>query len=168
MSEYYNKLKQLLEVKHSIKEVTLRAEAMKREQQEEEKKLTEKEKQFYIVDRLGLVMLLQKYLHQKRKRRLAENQHELQVLWKYYNNRETFNSEETASPIKVGCSPKKQKNVYDMMEERIEKLKNYQTYYTQNWGIIKNYQFEFGFIEGRFHELLRSMGTREIKYEEIT
>jgi len=50
-------------VKHSIKEVTLRAEAMKREQQEEEKKLTDKEKQFYIVDRLGLVMLLQKYLH---------------------------------------------------------------------------------------------------------
>jgi hypothetical protein len=36
----------------------------------------------------------------------------------------------------LGGSPSKKKTVYDLMEERIEKLKNYQTYYTQNWGII--------------------------------
>jgi hypothetical protein len=64
-------------------------------------------------------------------------------------------------------SPSKKKNVYDLMEERIEKLKNYQAYYTQNWGLISQYQFEFAFIEGRYHELLRSLHTRETKYEEI-
>lgn len=63
MSEYYLKLKQLLEIKRSIKEVSVRAEAMRREQEEEERKLGEKERQFFVVDRLGLVMLLQKYLH---------------------------------------------------------------------------------------------------------
>jgi len=36
---------------------------MRMEQQEEERKLGEKEKQFFVVDRLGLIMLLQKYLH---------------------------------------------------------------------------------------------------------
>jgi hypothetical protein len=34
---------------------------MREEQEREEKLLKNKEKQFYIVDRLGLVMLLQKY-----------------------------------------------------------------------------------------------------------
>lgn len=63
MSEYYLKLKQLLDVKKSIKEVNQRAEIMRMEQQEEERKLGEKEKQFFVVDRLGLIMLLQKYLH---------------------------------------------------------------------------------------------------------
>ena len=47
----------------SIKEVNQRAEIMRMEQQEEERKLGEKEKQFFVVDRLGLIMLLQKYLH---------------------------------------------------------------------------------------------------------
>jgi hypothetical protein len=31
---------------------------MRMEQQEEERKLAEKEKQFFVVDRLGLIMLL--------------------------------------------------------------------------------------------------------------
>ncbi len=61
---------------------------MRKEQEEEERKLCEKEKQFFVVDRLGLFMLLQKYLHQKRKRRMGENQMELEILRKYYNNRE--------------------------------------------------------------------------------
>ena len=40
-----------------------RDQVMRKEQEEEERKLCEKEKQFFVVDRLGLIMLLQKYLH---------------------------------------------------------------------------------------------------------
>jgi hypothetical protein len=61
MKEYYEKLKELIEVKKGIKEVQERAARMREEQEKEEKKLAEKEHQFLVVDRLGLVMLLQKY-----------------------------------------------------------------------------------------------------------
>ena len=161
MSEYYQKLKQLIEVKRGIKEVKERAEVMRREQQEEERKLGEKEMQFYVVDRLGLVMLLQKYLVAKRKRRSNnENQMELEILKKYYANKESFSTQaggaggdsSNQSPSKG--SPSKKMNVYDMMEQRIEKLKKYQAYYTQNWGIISKYQFEFGFIHNRYSDLM--------------
>ena len=90
MSEYYLKLKQLIEVKRGIKEVKERAEVMRLEQQEEERKLGEKEMQFFVVDRLGLVMLVQKYLVAKRKKRSSENQMELDILKKYYANKENF------------------------------------------------------------------------------
>ncbi len=159
MSGYYLKLKQLIEVKRGIKEVKERAEVMRREQQEEERKLGEKEMQFYVVDRLGLVMLLQKYLVAKRKRRASnsENQMELEILKKYYANKESFSTQtggadSNQSPSKG--SPSKKMNVYDMMEQRIEKLKKYQAYYTQNWGIISKYQFEFGFIHNRYSDLM--------------
>jgi hypothetical protein len=64
---------------------------------------------------------------------MGENQMELEILRKYYNNRESFNHtgfpsidespSKTMSPSRtLSGSPSKKKNVYDLMEERIEKL----------------------------------------------
>jgi hypothetical protein len=53
------------------------------------------------------------------------------------------------------------------MEERITKLKQYQEYYTQNWGILKTYQFDFNLIEFRFHELLANLRSKETTYEQL-
>jgi|LauGreDrversion4_2_1035121.scaffolds.fasta_scaffold139388_5 hypothetical protein len=64
---------------------------------------------------------------------MGENQMELEILRKYYNNRESFthtgftsideSPAKTMSPSKtLSGSPSKKKNVYDLMEERIEKL----------------------------------------------
>jgi hypothetical protein len=58
MADYYQKLKQLIEVKQGIKEVQSRAAQMREAQEREERLLTQKEHQFFLVDRLGLVMLL--------------------------------------------------------------------------------------------------------------
>lgn len=58
MADYYQKLKQLIEVKQGIKEVQSRAAQMREAQEREERLLTQKEHQFLLVDRLGLVMLL--------------------------------------------------------------------------------------------------------------
>jgi hypothetical protein len=73
---------------------------------------------------------------------------ELAMLKMYFENREmSFNTTTTDNPIsaRINSSPikntltsslttgspsKKQKTQYDLMEERIEKLKNYQQYYT--------------------------------------
>jgi hypothetical protein len=69
---------------------------MQQEQEREEKRLKEKEQQFFVVDRLGLVMLLQKYCALKKGRKVSENRMELEILKKYFSNREYFdlNNEE--------------------------------------------------------------------------
>lgn len=58
MTEYYEKLKNLLKMKDGIKKVQESQEEMRAEQAKEEKLLFEKEHQFYLVDRLGLTILV--------------------------------------------------------------------------------------------------------------
>jgi hypothetical protein len=40
---------------------------------------------------MGLVMLMQKYCSERKKRRREENRMELDILKKYFENRENFN-----------------------------------------------------------------------------
>jgi hypothetical protein len=73
------------------------------------------------------------------------------------------------SPTKNASPSKtmKPKNQFEQMEERITKLKSYQEYYTQNWGILKNHNFDFNMIEFRFHELIANLKSKETTYEEL-
>ena len=55
---------------------------------------------------------------------------EIDILKKYFANKENFgqtsSSQDNVSPSKTLLgSPSKKKNVYDLMEQRIEKLKHY-------------------------------------------
>ena len=59
----------------------------------------------------------------------------------------------------------KNKNQFELMEERIVKLKQYQEYYTQNWSILKSFKFDFNLIEFRFQELLANLRSKETTYE---
>ena len=61
----------------------------------------------------------------------------------------------------------KPKNQFELMEERIKKLKSYQEYYTQNWGILRNHNFDFNLIEFRFDELLANLKSKETFYDEM-
>ena len=54
-------------------------------------------------------------------------------------NNHSITKNTLTSTITTGSPSKKPKTQYDLLDERIEKLKNYQQYYTQNWGIIKEY-----------------------------
>lgn len=68
---------------------------MQQEQAEEERHLSEKEHQFCLVDRLGLVILMQKFCSNKAQRSDKDNQAELEVLKRYFANREHLKYEKT-------------------------------------------------------------------------
>lgn len=98
---------------------------------------------------------------------------ELSVLKKYYNNREIFEgmkaAEEAESPHKHAHSPKKTaaKNQYELMDARVEKLKNYQQYYAKNWQIIGKYNFDFDIILSKFQEVQSIVKSQEIQHNEL-
>jgi len=56
--DYYAKINQLKSLKQSIREVQAKSEEMKAEQMREEQLLSEKEVEFFVVDRLGMLLLL--------------------------------------------------------------------------------------------------------------
>lgn len=82
---------------------------------------------------------------------MAENETEVQILRKYYTNREIFEgllTKDNESP----SNKKQHKNQFELMDERVEKMKKYQQYYTQNWQIIGSYHFNFDMLMQKYFD----------------
>ena len=150
------------ELKEQVRVVKERGERMRKEQEKEEAKLREREQEYYVVDRLGMVVVLQKYLEGKSKsNRKAE---EFEEVKRYWNNREEFGmepSEQVMSTIHSNMSPRDQqrmnlslstsmmtpsketKTKFELMEERLLKLKQYHRYYSHNYHLLARFPFNF-------------------------
>ncbi len=89
--DYYAKINNLRDLKMLITRLQARNEEMKEEQMREEKLLTKKEVEFHIIDRLGLLLLLQRY-YQNRLAHKTQPQllQEFQTLKQYFFNIEIF------------------------------------------------------------------------------
>lgn len=84
MLTYYQKLQELLTMKQTLIDLEVKGREMKIEQAREERLLCQKEYQFYLVDRLGLVVLMQKYCGFKAKHTKDESKAEIETLKKYF------------------------------------------------------------------------------------